>query len=71
MRTHRIKCEDENLVLAARAVKYGIEKMPNRTAIVIYGDRPHTVDFFVKRTKHGVSVTQCYSEAITTNQPTG
>ena len=52
-----IRCKPDALVLAARAARYGLEKMPNDSAIVVYGDDVAT--FYVKRTKAGgISVTQ-------------
>lgn len=54
MPRYTLHCEPENLILAARAAKYGSLKMPGDIAIVIYGDYKET--FLVRRTKAGISV---------------
>lgn len=58
MPRYTINCDTIMLDLATRALKYAENDMPHDTAIVCYGERPNTVDFFVRRTKAGFSATQ-------------
>lgn len=60
MAVHRVECDDENLILAARAIEYGLNNMPHKTAVVTYRDGCSEVDFHVKKTKRGISVIQGY-----------
>ena len=57
MNRYILKCTLDDLLLAARAAKYGETEMPNDCAVIVYGERGSSRDFFVKRTKTGFSVT--------------
>ena len=48
----------KDLILASRAARYGLTKMPFRDAIVAYGESEPTTDFYIRRNKASLSVTR-------------
>jgi hypothetical protein len=58
MTKYRITCDPVNIFLAQRAAQYGEKRMPYKEALVCYGDSPCEINFYVKRTKTGFSITQ-------------
>ena len=62
MTKYRITCDPDDIILAARAAKYGEYEMPHQDAIVVYGYEPNEITFYVKSTKTGFSITQLNKE---------
>ena len=62
MKRFTIHADHENLILAARAARYGVEDMPGKAAILEY---ENGVVFYIRRTKVGLVVRQ----DLTKHQP--
>ncbi len=56
-----LHCDDENLILASRAVQYMLQKPEKRDALLIYGvdeNAENRIEMYAKRLKKSIRVQQ-------------